>query len=253
MEGQKAYIKHEEQQNGQPPSLLLKAAVRLRALGEGVDDRRVAKRHYRQREAERGRRQNQVVPFDSCEVIRAREVKAGRSVGPGGRRDQEGHGHDGRQRNDPHHGTGHRGPPSLARGKAAHRVDDDQVAEDAETGEEEDAAVQVEMEAEADELAHEVAKDPVLAAGVVVDQEGEAGEIEQVGAGQVQHNDGAASPGPHFEDVRGDGDCVPGKAHQEDDAINYREVVPLEWELFISAISKSGCIIREIRSIYRVI
>ena len=32
MEGQKAYIKHEKQQNGEPARFLLQAAVRLRSL-----------------------------------------------------------------------------------------------------------------------------------------------------------------------------------------------------------------------------
>lgn len=110
-------------------------------------------------------------------------------------------------------------------GKAAHWVDDHDVAEDAEAGEEEDATVQVEMEAEADELAHELPKDPVFATGVVVNQEREAGEVQQVGAGQVQHDDGAALPGPHLENVSGDGHRVPWEAHEKDDAINNREIV----------------------------
>lgn len=113
-------------------------------------------------------------------------------------------------------------------GKAAHRVIDHKVTEDAETGEEEDAAVQVEMEAKADQLAHEIPEDPVLATGVVVNQEGEAGKIQQVCAGQVQHDDRAAFPGPHFENVSGNCHRIPWKAHQKDDAVNNREVVPLE-------------------------
>lgn len=137
--------------------------------------------------------------------------------------------------------------------KAAHRVTDHKVTEDAEAGEEEDAAVQVEIETEADELTHEMPKDPVFAAGIVVDQEREAGEIEQVRAGQVQHDDRAAFPGPHFANVSGNCHCIPWKAHQEDEAVNNREVVLLEWEFFISAISKSSCIIGEIRSICKIV
>ena len=138
-------------------------------------------------------------------------------------------------------------------GEAARGVNDDKVAEDAEAGEEEDAAVQVEVEAKADELAHEVPEDPVVSAGIVMNQEGKAGEIQQVGAGQVQHDDGAAPPGPHFEDVRGDGYHISRKTHQEDNAINNREVVRLEWDIFTGAIFKSSCIIREIRGICKII
>lgn len=138
-------------------------------------------------------------------------------------------------------------------GKAAHRVNDHTVAEDAETGEEEDAAVQVEMEAEADKLAHEIAKDPVFAAGVVVNQEGEAGEIQQICAGKVQHNDGAAFPGSHFENVSGNCYCITWKTYEEDDAVDNGEVVHLEWDFFISAIFESNCIVREIRSICHIV
>lgn len=132
-------------------------------------------------------------------------------------------------------------------------MNDDKVAEDAKAGEEEDAAIKVEVEAKSDELAHEVPEDPVFSTGVVVNQEGKAGEIQQVGAGQVQHDDGAASPGPHFEDVCGDGYHISRKTHQEYDAINNREVVRLEGDIFIGAIFKSSCIIRKIRGICKII
>ena len=178
---------------------------------------------------------------------------AGRSIGAGGGCDQEDHGNDGHQRHDPHHRTSHHGPSLFVDGEAAHGVNDDKVAEDAKAGEEEDAAIQVEVEAEADELAHEVPEDPVFSTGIVVNQEGKAGEIQQVCAGQVQHDDGAASPGPHFEDVRGDGYHISGKTHQEDDAINNREVVRLEGDIFIGAIFKSSCIIGKIRGICKII
>lgn len=69
------------------------------------------------------------------------------------------------QRHDPHHRTGHHGPSLFVDGEAAHGVNDDKVAEYAEAGEEEDAAVQVEVEAEADELAHRSPEeDPVFSA-----------------------------------------------------------------------------------------
>lgn len=138
-------------------------------------------------------------------------------------------------------------------GKAAQRVKDHKITEDTKAGEEEDAAVQVEMEAEADKLAHDIPEDPVLAAGVVVNQEREAAQIEQVCAGQVQQDDGAAFPGPHSENVSGNCHCIPWKAHQEDDAINNREVVPLERDFFIGAISEWRCIIREVRGICEIV
>lgn len=98
-------------------------------------------------------------------------------------------------------------------GKAAHRVNDHKVLEDAEAGEEENAAVQIEMEAKVDELAHEIPKGPVFTAGVVVNQERQAGQVQQVCAGQVHRDDGAAFPGPHFENISGNCPCIPRKAH----------------------------------------
>jgi hypothetical protein len=104
-------------------------------------------------------------------------------------------------------------------------VNDDKVAEDAETGEEEDAAVQVKVEAKADELAHEIPKDPVLATGIIVNQERKAGQIQQVCPGQVHHDDGAAFPRPHFENISGNCYCVPRETHKEDNAVNHGKVV----------------------------
>ncbi|KYO39442.1 hypothetical protein Y1Q_0021092 [Alligator mississippiensis] len=56
-----------------------------------------------------------------------------------------------------------------------HGMDDNKVTEDAEAGKEEDAAVQVEVEAKVDKLTHEVSKDPMLSIGIVMYQEWKAG------------------------------------------------------------------------------
>jgi hypothetical protein len=107
-------------------------------------------------------------------------------------------------------------------------VNDHNVTEETEAGEEENAAVEVEVEAEADELAHEISKDPVFTTGIVMDEEREAGQIQQVRQGQVQHDDCTAPPRPHLENVDGDGHCVPREAHEEDDAIDDGKVLHLE-------------------------
>lgn len=119
-----------------------------------------------------------------------------------------------------------------------HRVDNHRVAEGAEAGEEEDAAVQVEVEAEADELAHGSTEDPVLPAGIVVYQEGKAGEVEQVCECQVQHDYGAALPRPHLEAVNTNRNDISWEAHQEDDAIHNGEVQSLQTDFHISAVGK---------------
>lgn len=119
-----------------------------------------------------------------------------------------------------------------------HRMDNHHVAQGTEAGEEEDAAVQVEMEAKADELAHEFTKDPVLPTGVVVYQEGKAGEVEQVCECQVHHDDSAALPRPHLEAVNTNCNDVSWEAYQEDDAVHNREVQSLQADFHISAIGK---------------
>jgi len=105
-----------------------------------------------------------------------------------------------------------------------HRVDNHHVAEGTEASEEEDAAVQVEVEAKTNELAQESSKDPVLPAGIIVYQERKAGEVEQVCERQVQHDDGAALPRPHLEAVNTDCNDVSWEAHQKDEAVHNREI-----------------------------
>lgn len=117
-------------------------------------------------------------------------------------------------------------------------MDNDHVAEGAEAGEEEDAAIQVEVEAKADELAHEFTKYPVFPTGIVVYQEGKTGEVEQVCECQVQHDYGAALPRPHLEAVNTNCNDVSWEAHQEDDAIRNGEVRSLQTNFHISAVGK---------------
>lgn len=60
---------------------------------------------------------------------------------------------------------------------------------DADAGEEADAAVQVEVEAEARHLAEGLAEHPDAALRVIRDEEGQRGEVEQVRHPKVQHED----------------------------------------------------------------
>lgn len=105
------------------------------------------------------------------------------------------------------------------------------VVEGAEAGEEEDAAVQFEVEAEADELAHEFTKNGVLpSVGVsqIVYQEGKAGEVEQVCECQVQPDYAAALSRPHLEAVNTNDNGASWEAHQEDHVIHNVEVQSLQ-------------------------
>lgn len=93
------------------------------------------------------------------------------------------------------------------------------VAEHRKAREEEDAPIQMEMEAEAHKAAHEVAKGPQFPVGVVVDQEGHAEDVEEVGQGQVDHDDAAALPGTQLRHVDKDGGQVPQQTHDEDGSV----------------------------------
>lgn len=126
-------------------------------------------------------------------------------------------------------------PPLPLVVEELHRVDNHHEEEGNEAGEEKDAAVQVEVEAEADDLAHEFAKDPVLPTGIVVYQEEKAGEIQQVCEHQLEHNDGAALPRPHLEAVNTNRNGVSQEAHQEDDAVHNGEVQSLQTDFHASA------------------
>uniref|UniRef100_A0ACB8FJN6 Uncharacterized protein n=1 Tax=Sphaerodactylus townsendi TaxID=933632 RepID=A0ACB8FJN6_9SAUR len=69
---------------------------------------------------------------------------------------------DHEQRNNPDRSRGYDGPSPFLNGKATYWVDNDEKPEKAEAGQEEDAAVGVEVESEADECAHEASKDPMV-------------------------------------------------------------------------------------------
>lgn len=63
-------------------------------------------------------------------------------------------------------------------------------------GEEEDGAVEVEVEEEADEAAHEVPEHPAVPQHVARNQEGQRETVHQVSGGQVHHVDQRGVPAP---------------------------------------------------------
>lgn len=82
-----------------------------------------------------------------------------------------------------------------------HWMNNDNIAEDAETGEEKDAAVQIKMKNNADQLAHEVPKSPLFLINIIVYQEWEAAEMHKVCDGQIQQDNYACSPWPHLQNI----------------------------------------------------
>lgn len=120
-----------------------------------------------------------------------------------------------------------------------HHVNHHHVAEGTEAGEEEDAAVQFEVETKADELAHEFPKNRVLPTSTVAHQEGKASEVEQICECQVQPNYGAALSRPHLEAVNTNDNETSWEAHQEDHVIHNVEVQSLQTNFHTACLGKS--------------
>lgn len=80
----------------------------------------------------------------------------------------------------------------MAAGDFSHRshgVHDAQVPVDADAGEETDAAVKVEVEAEAGHLAERLAELPVAVARVIIHKERQGEQVQQVRHPEVEHED----------------------------------------------------------------
>lgn len=75
----------------------------------------------------------------------------------------------------------------------SHGVHDAQVPVDADAGEEADAAVKVEVEAEAGHLAERLTEPPVAVARVIVHEERQGEQIQQVRHPEVEHENVNAS------------------------------------------------------------
>lgn len=129
------------------------------------------------------------------------------------------HGRDLNGGEDPNHRARNYSPNPLLHLCRQQGFDHHHVAKHRKAREEEDAPIQVEMKTEAHKAAHEVAKWPHLAVAVVVDQEGHAEDVEEVGQGQVDQDDAAALPGTQLCQVNEDGGQVPQQTHDEDDCV----------------------------------
>uniref|UniRef100_A0A670ZE01 Uncharacterized protein n=1 Tax=Pseudonaja textilis TaxID=8673 RepID=A0A670ZE01_PSETE len=134
-----------------------------------------------------------------------------------------------RRHHDPNQGADPPGEalaPFLVPG--GERVADAQVALDADAGEEEDAAVEVGVELEADEAAGKIAEGPVILLGIVVDQQRERTDVKEVGHRQVQHVDhGSSQDLPGHPDLDNDHE-VQRQPQPQDDGVHHRQQDLLE-------------------------
>lgn len=115
-------------------------------------------------------------------------------------------------------------------------VNNHHVAEGAEAGEEDDTAVQFEVEVKADELAHKFTKNAVLPSSTAGHQKGKASGVEQVCECQVQPYYGAALSRPYFEDVNTNDNGISWEVHQEEHVMPNVEVQSLQTNFFTQCI-----------------
>lgn len=70
----------------------------------------------------------------------------------------------------------------------------------ADAGEEEDAAVEVDIEQKAHNFAGRHPEGPVAVVGVIVDEGGQRQNVQEVGEGEVEQEDGGGVPGAHLQE-----------------------------------------------------
>lgn len=120
-------------------------------------------------------------------------------VSPGGG-DEDEVGHQAHGHGAPHQTTHQVSMARLQQGQRLDGVADAEVTMHADAGEEEDAAVEVGIEEEADDFAGGHAERPVAAVGVVVDERGQGENVQEVWQSQVEHEHQARVPRPHLQE-----------------------------------------------------
>lgn len=233
MERQKADGKHQHDDDNHPDgfSLFLHAGVSSGLAGPAKNLRHFTVEHQddqeRQNEAHAG--QGDAVREIFRRALWDAQVVAHGAVALDARRGElerrsaeHHHGPPDTRANDP----GEPAPSSF--GPRSHRVTDAQVTLDTDAGEKEDAAVQVAVELKAHHAAGEVAKRPVVSAGIVVDEERERADVQKVRHRQVQHvNLSARERSPTAPDAQND-DEVERQAEDEDQTVDAWEEIALE-------------------------
>lgn len=100
----------------------------------------------------------------------------------------------------PHHGAHQVGMSGLHQMQRLNWVADAHVTIHADAGEEEDAAVEVDVEQEAHNFAGRHPEGPVAVVGVIVDEGGQRQNVQEVGQGEVEQEDGGGVPGPNLQE-----------------------------------------------------
>lgn len=122
----------------------------------------------------------------------------------------------------PHGGTHQVGMSGLHQIQSLNRVADAHVPIHADAGEEEDAAVEVDVEQKAHNFAGRHPEGPVVVVTVVVDEGGQRQNVQEVGQGEVEQEDGGGVPGPNLqEEPQSCG--IEDEAKDKDQAVGHRQ------------------------------
>lgn len=120
-------------------------------------------------------------------------------IPPGGG-DEDEIGHQAHSHHTPHSATHQVCMAGLHQRQRLDGVADAQITMHTDAGEEEDAAVEVGIEEEANYFAGSHPKWPVTAVGVVVDKGGQGKDVKEVRQGEVEHEHCTGFPRTHFEE-----------------------------------------------------
>lgn len=99
---------------------------------------------------------------------------------------------------------------------------------DTDAKQEEDAAIHVVVEEKLDDFAQSFPKWPVIALGIIVDQQGQGDDIQKVRDNQVKHVRGGSIPGLKSEQKDVKGQDVENKPNAEHNPIGHRKQNILE-------------------------
>lgn len=136
---------------------------------------------------------------------------------------REDEGHRAGEGQNPHGRAGYDGVPRPPPDQGIDGVGDGEEAVHADASDEEDGAVHVPVKGGGDHAAHHRAEQPVVAAKVVDDLEGQEHGEDQVGGGQVEHVDGGGLLGADPPAEGHQGADVDGHADEADHRVEGRD------------------------------
>ena len=226
VERDEAHGEHHQHHDDELDGFLMRGVALLAAgqstpgPAQGPRHQEVAHHYDHERDAEQQHHDNRAVVHILVEGLLAGGVVAQGVVVPPGRGDENEVGHQAHAHHAPHHAAHQVGVARLHQRHGLDGVADAQVAVHADAREEEDAAVEVDVEEEAHYLAGGQPEGPVAAVGVVVDEGGQGEDVQEVGQGEVEHEHCAGVPRTHLPE-HPQGGSVEHKADHEHQTVGH--------------------------------